>query len=328
MSAPLVLVVVAALCFAVTNGLHDTSATVAGPVSTRALTPLMAVVLAAGFNFLGTLVGQAMPHLFRFGVIESTADSVGLLVILSGLLAAIGWNLATWSRALPTSSTHAVFGGLTGAGLLAPDALDWSAAVTRVWLPLVVLPLLAWALAGVVMVAVTWLSYRQSPATTNRRFRMAQSVTAAAIALGHGLQDGQRVVGLIAVALVLAGVSGDDVWVPLSVATALAFGTFLGGWRITRTVARRIVRIEPARGFVADSVSAVLVLGSGFLFGLPASTTHTVVSALVGVGSAHGRARVHWSMVRRVLFAWVLTGPACAAAAALLFAVLRPLVGN
>lgn len=328
MSAPLVLVVVAALCFAVINGLHDTSAAVAGPVSTRALTPLVAVVLAAGFNFLGTLVGQAMPHLFRFGVIESAADSVGLLVILSSLLAAIGWNLATWSRALPTSSTHAVLGGLTGAGLMAPAALDWSAAVTRVWLPLVALPLLAWALAGVLMVAVTWLSYRQSPATTNRRFRMAQSVTAAAMALGHGLQDGQRVVGLIAVAMVLAGVSGDHVWVPLSVATALAFGTLLGGWRITRTVARRIVRIEPARGFVADSVSAVLVLGSGVLYGLPASTTQTAVSALVGVGSAHGRGRVHWSMVRRILIAWVLTVPACAAAAALLFAVMRPLVGN
>jgi PiT family inorganic phosphate transporter len=332
--AALVVVVVAlALAFAYTNGFHDAANAIATSVSTRALTPGIAVVLAAGMNFAGALLGTEVAETIARAIVnlEGISARSELAVVLAALVGAIAWNLITWWFGLPSSSTHALIGGLVGAGLAGGVAVYWSAIVDRVVLPMVLSPLVGFVAAFVVMIAVLWIFRRASPRRTGRRFRLAQTVSAAAMALGHGLQDAQKTMGVIFLALLVAGWADPDdgipLWVKLAAAAAIAAGTYAGGWRIMRTLGRRIIELDPARGFVAESVSAIVLYANALVLHAPVSTTHTITSAIMGVGATRRRAAGGGGVAGNIVVAWVLTIPAAAQIAALLTWLLRPILG-
>jgi len=285
--ALVVLVVALALSFDFTNGFHDAANAIATSVSTRALTPRVALVMAAGMNFAGALLGTEVAETIATSIVnlEGAGTHAELAVVLCALLGAIVWNLITWWFGLPSSSTHALIGGLVGAGIAGGMSVYWSAIVDKVVLPMIISPLVGFGLAFAVMVAVMWIFRYAAPARTNRRFRIAQTASAAAMALGHGLQDAQKTMGVIYLALLTVGWANVDqgipLWVKLSAAAAISAGTYSGGWRIMRTLGRRIIELDPARGFVAESVSALVLYVNAFALHAPVSTTHTITSAIM-----------------------------------------------
>ncbi|MBE1876924.1 inorganic phosphate transporter [Myceligenerans pegani] len=334
MEAALVVVVVAlALAFDYTNGFHDAANAIATSVSTRALTPGVALVLAAGMNFAGALLGTEVAETIATSIVnlEGVAPRAELTVVLAALVGAIAWNLITWWFGLPSSSTHALIGGLVGAGLAGGMAVHWSAIVDKVVLPMILSPLVGFGAAFAVMIGVLWIFRKASPARTARRFRLAQTTSAAAMALGHGLQDAQKTMGVIFLALLTAGwadpEAGIPLWVKLSAAAAISAGTYAGGWRIMRTLGRKIIELDPARGFVAESVSALVLYANAFVLHAPVSTTHTITSAIMGVGATHRLSAVRWGVAGNIATAWVLTIPAAALIAALITWLLRPVTG-
>lgn len=323
--ALVVLVVVVALGFGYTNGFHDAANSVATSVSTRALTPRIAVLMAAVFNLVGALLSEGVARTIGSGIIRPDQDRGGLLVVLAGLLGAIAWNLWTWWRGLPSSSSHVLIGGLLGAGLASATTVEWEVVLTRVVVPLVVVPLVGFALAYLLMVAVLWVFRHSLPGRTNRRFRMAQTASAAAMALGHGLQDAQKTMGVIVLALVAGGYhtgEGIPLWVKLVSAVALSLGTYAGGWRIMRTLGRRVIDLDPPRGFVAETVASAMLYAAAVFFRAPVSTTHTITASIMGVGATARVSAVRWRVAGSILRAWVLTVPASAAVAALCYLVL------
>ncbi len=241
------------------------------------------------------------------------------MIVLAGLLGAIAWNLVTWYFGLPSSSSHALIGGLVGAALASGTFVNWSTVVDKVLIPLVLSPLFAFTLAFALMIALMWIFRRSQPARINGGFRMAQTVSAAGMALGHGLQDAQKTMGVIFLALATGGyVSTDDdlpLWVIFVSAAAISLGTWSGGWRIMRTLGRRIIALDPARVFAAESVAAVVLYAAAILQA-PISTTQTITSAVVGVGATKRLSAVRWGVARSILVAWVLTLPMAALAAA------------
>ncbi len=337
MEAVLVVVVAAlALGFDYTNGFHDAANAIATSVSTRALTPRVALLMAAVMNFAGALVGTAVAETIAHEIVALPEDTAAhihltLVVILCALVGAITWNLITWWLGLPSSSTHSIIGGLVGAGLAGGLSIHGRAIVEKVVIPMVLSPAIGFALAFLVMVAVLWLVRRRPPSRTMRRFRYAQTVSAAAMALGHGLQDAQKTMGVIYLALLTAGWADPDrgipIWVKLAAAAAISAGTYSGGWRIMRTLGRRIIELDPARGFVAETVSAsVLYFMAMSPLHAPVSTTHTITSAIMGVGATRRLSAVRWGVAKNIVVAWVLTIPAAGAVAAVLFLVLRPIL--
>jgi len=329
----LVVVVVAfALGFDYTNGFHDAANAIATSVSTRALTPRVALIMAAVFNLIGALLGTEVATTIGSGIIElgAEAGSHGLTIVLAGLIGAIAWNLITWWLGLPSSSTHAIIGGLTGAGLASSTTVHWDVILDKVVIPMVLSPLVGFGLAYLLMVGVLWLVRRAAPARAQRRFRLAQTASAAAMSLGHGLQDAQKTMGVIVLALVAGGLhEGNDIplWVKLSAATAISLGTYSGGWRIMRTLGRKIIELDPARGFVAETVAASVLYTTAFVFAAPVSTTHTITSAIMGVGATKRLSAVRWGVAKNIGMAWVLTIPMAAGVAALMYLVLRPFLG-
>jgi PiT family inorganic phosphate transporter len=329
----LVVVVVAfALGFDYTNGFHDAANAIATSVSTRALTPRVALIMAAVFNLIGALLGTEVATTIGSGIIElgPEAGTHGLAIVLSGLIGAIVWNLITWWRGLPSSSTHALIGGLTGAGLASATTVHWDVILDKVVLPMILSPLIGFGLAYLLMVGVLWLVRSVAPAKGQRRFRLAQTVSAAAMSLGHGLQDAQKTMGVIVLALVAGGLhEGNDIplWVKLSAATAISLGTYSGGWRIMRTLGRKIIELDPARGFVAETVAASVLYTTAFAFAAPVSTTHTITSAIMGVGATKRLSAVRWGVAKNIGLAWVLTIPMAAGVAALMYLLLGPLLG-
>ncbi|HZL02571.1 MAG TPA: inorganic phosphate transporter [Cellulomonas sp.] len=332
MEIALVIVVVAvALGFDYTNGFHDAANAIATSVSTRALTPRAALIMAAVFNLLGSLLGTGVAHTIGSGIIDigPEAGTHGLVIVLSGLIGAIAWNLITWWLGLPSSSTHALIGGLTGAGLASATTVHWAVILDKVVLPMVISPLVGFALAYVVMVGVLWIVRNMAPTKTQRRFRLAQTVSAAAMALGHGLQDAQKTMGVIVLALVAGGFhTGTDIplWVKLCAASAISLGTYSGGWRIMRTLGRKIIELDPARGFVAETAAASVLYTTAFVFQAPISTTHTITSAIMGVGATKRLSAVRWGVARSIGIAWLLTIPMAAIVAAAVYTAVR-LVG-
>ena len=328
--ALVVLVVALALSFDYTNGFHDAANAIATSVSTRALTPRVALVMAAAMNFAGALLGTEVAETIATSIVNLAGASTHaeLTVVLCALLGAITWNLITWWFGLPSSSTHALIGGLVGAGLAGGMSVYWSAIVDKVVLPMIVSPLVGFGLAFAVMVAVMWIFRYAAPAKTNRRFRIAQTASAAAMALGHGLQDAQKTMGVIYLALLTVGWanadSGIPLWVKLSAAAAISAGTYSGGWRIMRTLGRKIIELDPARGFVAESVSALVLYVNAFALHAPVSTTHTITSAIMGVGATRRLSAVRWGVAKNIAIAWVLTIPAAALVAALATWALWP----
>ena len=319
-------VVVVALVFDYTNGFHDAANAIATSVSTRALTPRVALLLAAVMNFVGAFLGQQVAHTVSDIIVPGGSATHGLVIVIGGLLGAITWNVITWAFGLPSSSSQALIGGLVGAALASASLVHWSVVVEKVLIPMVISPLVGFALAFGVMVAIMWIFRRRNPHRVNGGFRLAQTVSAAAMALGHGLQDAQKTMGVIFLALVTGGfVSSSDplpVWVIAASAGAISLGTYSGGWRIMRTLGRRIIHLDPARGFAAESVASSVLYTTAFVFQAPVSTTHIITSAVMGVGSTKRLSAVRWGVARSIVIAWVLTFPAAGLVAAAAYWVL------
>jgi len=288
--------------------------------------------MAAVFNLLGAMLGTEVAKTIAGDIIHisDTSAHAGLVIVLSALIGAITWNLITWRLGLPSSSTHALIGGLAGVGVASGITVKWDAIVEKVVLPMVISPLIGFVLAFVLMVAVLWIFRRAVPSRVFRRFRIAQTASAAAMALGHGLQDAQKTMGVIVLALVAGGFQPTNdipVWVKLCSATAISLGTYSGGWRIMRTLGRRIIQLDPARGFVAESVAAVVLYVNAFVFHAPVSTTHTITSAIMGVGATRRLSAVRWGVAKNIAVAWLLTIPMAGLVGALTYWILRPFMG-
>jgi PiT family inorganic phosphate transporter len=325
--AIVITVVVVALAFDYTNGFHDAANAIATSVSTRALTPRVALILAAVMNFVGAFLGQKVAHTVS-DVIVPPHGQEGLVVVLAGLLGAITWNLITWYFGLPSSSSHALIGGLVGAAIAAGATVHWSTILDKVVIPMVLSPLVGFALAFAVMLAIMWIFRRRNAHRVTRGFRLAQTVSASAMALGHGLQDAQKTMGVIFLSLITGGYLSADtkdlpLWVIAASAGAISLGTYSGGWRIMRTLGRKIIHLDPPHAFAAEAVGASVLYATAFLYQAPVSTTHVITSAIMGSGATRRVSAVRWGMARSIVAAWVLTFPAAGAAAALCFGVLH-----
>ncbi|MCW2844942.1 MAG: phosphate transporter [Nocardioides sp.] len=324
--AIVIAVVVVALSFDYTNGFHDAANAIATSISTRALTPRIALMLAAVMNFVGALLGQKVAHTVS-DVIAPPSGNHGLIIVLAGLLGAIAWNLITWYFGLPSSSSHALIGGLVGAALTAGAVVHWSTILDKVVIPMVASPVVGFLLAFLVMLAIMWIFRKRNPHKVFRGFRMAQTVSAAALALGHGLQDAQKTMGVIFLALLASGhASPDDplpLWVVLGAASAISLGTYSGGFRIMRTLGRRIIHLDPARGFSAEAVGAAVLYTTAFAYAAPISTTHIITSSIMGAGATKRFSAVRWGVARSIITAWVLTFPMAGLVAAACYTVLH-----
>jgi inorganic phosphate transporter, PiT family len=327
-SALVITVVVVALAFDYTNGFHDAANAIATSVSTRALTPRVALGMAAVLNLVGALLGTEVAQTIGSGIITPPGGHAGLVVVLAGLVGAIVWNLITWRLGLPSSSTHALIGGLTGSGIASATQVHWAVILDKVVVPMVLSPLVGFAIAYLVMLGILWIFRNANPGRANRRFRYAQTVSAAGVALGHGLQDAQKTMGVILLALVAGGMlpSGASIplWVKLASAFAISLGTWSGGWRIMRTLGRKIIELDPPHGFAAELVSAVVLFGTAFVYKAPISTTHTVTASIMGVGATRRVSAVRWGVAGNIAVAWVVTIPAAALVAAASYLVVHP----
>ena len=322
-----VAIVTLALVFDFTNGFHDAANSIATVVSTRVLTPRMAVVWAALFNFIAFLVFQT--HVAN--TVGKTVDSsvVSEAVVFAGLTGAVTWNFLTWWLGLPTSSSHALIGGFAGAGVAkAGFSVLNAASLEKTILFIVLSPLFGMVLGFLLMLANLWLFRRATPARVDSLFRRLQLVSAAAFSLGHGGNDAQKTMGIISALLVGSGhlrlqANGDlpvPNWVVIAAYSAIALGTLSGGWRIVKTLGQRITALKPVGGFSAETAAACSLYLATFL-GVPVSTTHTITGAIVGVGSTRRLSAVRWGVAGRIVWAWVLTIPAAAVVAAVTYAI-------
>src|SRR5437763_1145605 len=329
LALPLLIGLIAvALLFDFLNGLHDAANSIATVVSTRVLKPVHAVALAAFFNFIAFLFfGAHVAQTVGTGIVA--AEVVDAHVVFGALMGAISWNVITWLYGIPSSSSHALIGGLVGAGLAKAGhgAIVWSG-LTKTVVAIVVSPLVGFVLALLMSFAVSWLFVRTTPFAVDRVFRSLQLLSSSLYSLGHGGNDAQKTMGIIAVLLYSQGMLGGEfhvpLWVVLSCQAAMALGTTLGGWRIVHTMGSRITHLKPIQGFCAETGGAItLFLATGL--GVPVSTTHTITGAIVGVGAARRTAAVRWRVAQRILSAWVLTLPAAGLLGALAFWVASDL---
>lgn len=321
----LVLVVALAIVFDYINGFHDTANAIATSVATRALSPRSAILMAATFNFVGAFAGTAVAKTIGAGLVEEATTTQA--VIIAALLGAIAWNLFTWYLGLPSSSSHALIGGLLGSTIVAAGfgALKMDGIIGKVLVPMISSPLLGFAIAFSLMLALYWTFRNARRKPMARIFRRLQVVSAGYMAFSHGSNDAQKTMGIITLALFAAGVIPTNdvpVWVIVASATALSLGTAVGGWRIMRTMGHRVVELEPVNGFAAETTAATILLTTAHL-GMPVSTTHVISSAIMGVGSARGPKGVRWGVARRILLAWIITIPATATIAAMAWFILH-----
>ena len=321
----IIAVVVVALIFDYTNGFHDAANAIATSVSTGALKPRVALAMAAVMNFVGAFLGQKVAHTVS-DTIDPGPGSHGLVIVMCGLLGAITWNLITWYFGLPSSSSHALIGGLVGTGLASTSVVLWSGIVDKVVIPMVLSPAVGFLGAFLLMTAILWIFRNRNPGKTTRGFRMAQSLSAAAMALGHGLQDAQKTMGVIFLALLTGGYVGATdplpLWVIFAAAAAISLGTYSGGWRIMRTLGRRIIHLDPARGFASEAVAATVLYVMAIGLHAPVSTTHTITSAVMGAGATKRLSAVRWGVAKGIVTAWILTIPASGGVAWLAWEIL------
>ena len=325
---PVGLVIALAMGFNYTNGFHDAANAIATSVSTRALTPRVALAMAAVANLVGAFFGTKVAKTIGSGIIDAPQGSTGLLICAAALVGAIGWNLLTWWYGLPSSSSHALIGGLGGAAIAAGAGVHWASVWEKVIIPMVASPVVGIILGYLVMTAILWLFRRAQPGKVSRGFRYAQTASAAAMAFGHGLQDASKTAGVVVLALTVGGYheQGDDsipLWVLVLSAVVISLGTYAGGWRIMRTLGRRIIHLDPPHGFAAESTAAGILYVAGMGFGAPISTTHTITSAIMGVGSTKRLSAVRWGVAGNIVGAWIFTFPGAGLAAAVAF-----LIGN
>jgi inorganic phosphate transporter, PiT family len=319
------IVVATALAFDFTNGFHDTANAVATSISTRAMPPRVAVTIAAALNFVGAFLSLQVAATIATGIVQ--ADLITPPIVFAGLIGAIAWNLATWYFGLPSSSSHALIGGVVGSAFVAEgaDAVIGAGLVEKVVVPALMAPVLAFIVAGIAILIAYRIVGRQRPGPVTRGFRLGQIVSGSLFSLSHGTNDAQKTMGIIFLALVANGnvASTDDVptWVVVSAASAIALGTYVGGWRIIRTMGSRIIKMDPAQGFAAQSAGAAVILSASHV-GFPLSTTHVISGALMGAGAAKRVSAVRWGVAGNIVTAWVLTLPASAAVGGLTYAVV------
>lgn len=321
----LILVVAAALIFDYVNGFHDTANAIATCVSTRAMSVKSAIIMAAGLNFAGAMISTKVAATIGKGIVDASA--ITQLVVLSGVIGAIIWDLITWYYGLPSSSSHAIIGGIIGAVVAhaGVSALHW-AGLKKIILALVVSPVVGTIFGFMFMVILMWSFRDKAPFGLNNAFRKLQILSAGFMAFSHGTADAQKSMGVITMALVSYGTLDAFVvpfWVKISCAVAMALGTAAGGWRIIKTVGRDFVKLQPVHGFCVETASAGVILGASAL-GLPTSTTHVITSSILGVGLSKRLTAVNWNVAYRILWAWVLTIPASAGVAFMTYMVLQP----
>ena len=332
MSAELVAVlavILVAMVFDYTNGFHDAANAIATSISTRALTPRVALLMAAVGNFIGTHFGGKVAATVGSGLIEPPRSLAGLAIVFAGVVGAICWNLITWYFGLPSSSSHALIGGLVGAALGAGEGVKWAGIGEKVVIPMVLSPLTGFVLGFLVMLLILWIFRNGQPGRLNRGFRYAQTLSAAAMSVGHGLQDAAKTIGVVVLALYVGGFQNDPKHIPewafWTSATVLAIGTYSGGWRIIRTLGRRIIDLRPPEGFAAETVASTVLFVFGIGLGAPISTTHTITSAIMGVGATKKLSAVRWGVAGNIVGAWILTFPGAGLIAALAYFAVRPL---
>jgi inorganic phosphate transporter, PiT family len=312
----LVVVVVAALSFDFTNGFHDTANVVASAISTRALAPRTAIALASVLNFVGAFASLKVAATIATGIID--ASQVTETIAFAGLVGAIAWNLLTWRFGLPSSSSHALIGGVIGAMLAAvgTSGVNFSGVLDKVVVPALIAPVAAFVIAGLVIIVIYRVFGRRRPGPVSRGFRLGEIVTSSVLAFAHGTNDAQKTMGVITLALVAHGslnpnnVQGPT-WVVVCSATAISLGTYAGGWRITRTVGSRIIKMDPAQGFTAQGAGAFVILLSSHL-GYPLSSTHVITGGVMGAGAGKKLSAVRWGVAGSIAAAWVITLPIAA----------------
>jgi PiT family inorganic phosphate transporter len=323
----LVIVVATALAFDFTNGFHDTANAIATSVSTRALSPRTAVLIASVLNFAGAFISLKVAATVGKGVIDASAATT--TVVFAGLIGAIAWNLATWYFGLPSSSSHALIGGLVGAAFVASGtkAVNGNGLIEKVIVPGLVAPVLAFVVAGVAILVAYRIVGRIRPGPVNRGYRLGQIVSGSLFSLAHGTNDAQKTMGIITLALIAHGNLSPDkfdvpTWVIISSAGAIALGTYSGGWRIIRTMGNRIIKMDPAQGFSAQGAGAAVVLTASHL-GYPLSTTHVISGAIMGAGAAKRVSAVRWGLAGNIAVAWVLTLPAAALIGGIVYGITK-----
>jgi PiT family inorganic phosphate transporter len=327
---PLLLAVLGlAVLFDYINGFHDTANAIATSVSTRALRPEHAILMSATANFVGALTGTAVAKTISSGLATTPGGSTGQTIVAAALIGAIVWNLITWRFGIPSSSSHALIGGLLGAvtASVGTSAILVDGVIGKVLLPLIASPI-AGVLGGfLLMVVLLNVFQRANPRRINERFRRLQVVSAAFMAFSHGSNDAQKTMGIMTLALIAAGILPADstipLWVIVLAATAISFGTAAGGWRIIKTMGQRVVKLDPVHGFAAETTAATIILTASH-FGMPVSTTHVISSAIIGVGASERLSAVRWGVAGNIIIAWILTLPASALAAGIAYVVISP----
>jgi inorganic phosphate transporter, PiT family len=319
------IVVGTALAFDFTNGFHDTANAVATSISTRAMPPRVAVGLASVLNFVGAFLSLQVAATIAKGIVQ--ADLITPSIVFAGLIGAIAWNLATWYFGLPASSSHALIGGIVGSAFVAAGskAVQGAGIIEKVVVPALVAPLLALAVTAIAISLAYRIVGRRHPGPVSRGFRLGQIISGSLFSLSHGTNDAQKTMGIMFLALVANGnlkASADvPTWVVLSAATAIALGTYVGGWRIIRTMGSRIIKMDPAQGFAAQGAGAAVILSASHV-GFPLSTTHVISGSIMGAGAAKRLSAVRWGVAGNIAIAWVLTLPAAAAVGGLTYAVV------
>jgi PiT family inorganic phosphate transporter len=312
----LILIVVLALIFDFTNGAHDSGNAIATVVSTRALSPRNAVLMAGAFNFIGAFLGTEVAETIGKGIINSDMIMGCQSLILAALVGAIGWNVFTWYIGLPSSSSHALIGGLMGASIAYSgwSTLNFDTIISKVLLPIVLSPLAGFIVGYLVMVALAWITKNVKPKKANKVFQFLQIISSGFMALSHGTNDAQKTMGIIALALFIFHVTPEiyvPMWVKLTCATAMFLGTINGGWKIIKTMGSKIFKIEPVHGFACQTSTAFVIFTASFL-GAPISTTQVISSAILGVGSSKRFSAVKWGVAGNMVTAWIFTIPSAA----------------
>lgn len=319
LTVALIAVIVLALLFDYSNGFHDAANAIASAISTRALTPRTALIIAAIANLGGALLSTGVAVTVAKSIIDPPPGAAGMAVVLAALVGAIAWNFITWYFGLPSSSSQALIGGLVGAGLASSRTVHWTTGVVgKVIIPMILSPTVGLVGGYLLMVIALWLLRKANPHRVGHGFRIAQVFSATSLALGHGLQDAQKSMGIIVLALVTAGYQQNyevPIWVVLLCALALAAGTYSGGWRIMKTLGQRVYQMEPPSGFAAQATAGAVIYAST-KYGYPLSTTHVVSGAVMGAGATKRLSAVRWGVAGNIVFAWVLTLPAAAVVAA------------
>jgi PiT family inorganic phosphate transporter len=322
-------VIIVALGFDFTNGFNDAATAIATTVSTRAMSPRAALIMAAVMNLLGAFLGTEVATTVGTGIIVPPAGVHGLVVVLAALLGAVVWNLVVWYFGIPSSSTYALIGGLVGSAIASAGTVQWDGVVHKVVLPMVISPLLGLVVSALVMTGLLWAFRRARPRRVTEGFRKAQIVSSAATALGHGLQDAQKTMGVIVLALVIGGFhQGFEIpwWVICAAAGSLSLGTYAGGYRIMRTLGRRITALNPPQAFAAQTSASILLYLMAFVFAAPISTTQTVTSSVLGAGATRRLNAVRWGVGVNIALTWVLTIPMAGLSAALCYLGLHQIL--